>query len=1373
MWYYKFHNKKGNKVTTFDNSNCILRRGFSGRQNEEFIPDLIFLQKDSFEDFICLDNSDEERKEKSKLQEIFRSFFPLYDSNKNTILEFLKYRVGEVKYNDKECLNSGRTYSIPLFATLRLIIMDKDENADKKNIRAIKEQEVFLCDVPLMTKGGSFVINGVERVVVSQMRRAPGIFFDSEESKLFNGKNYTAKIIPLVGSWIDFEFDGRNIFYFRIDKKRKIPVTSLFKIIGMSNNEVLKYFYKDDVLNFDGKNWVAKFTFDGITGKSFEYDIIDSKTNEIVVPKNKKITKKFVSQLREKNFENFIVNLDYISLYILVNDVVDPSTGEIILPVGTALNEEKMDLLKNLNINSITVANPENSEIGPYIFNTLNIDKNTTRESAVIDLYKSIKIGEEPSSFENAEKFINNMLFTNKYNLSDVGRMKANYRLGINVPMDITHLTKEDVLSTVKILSKVKHNDEKTDDIDNLMNRRLRTAGELIESQFRVGLLRVEKTILEKINSVDPETIMPQNLINAKPLMGAIADFFCTSQLSQFMDQANTLSEIGHKRRITALGPGGLTRDRAGFEVRDVHPTHYGRVCPLESPDGGNIGLINSLALYAKVNKYGFIETPYRKVVDCKVTDEIVYLSAIEEAGFVVAQPNVRLDKDGKIVDDLVACRRDGETLMLPPESINFMDISPKQLISVATNLVPFIENDDSKRATMAANMMKQAVPVVRTEAPFVGTGMEKIVAMNSTSVLRSEVNGVVKYVDSKKIVIQENIENSVPKIYTYKLDKNVRTNNDTIINQYPIVSKGQVVKKDQFLTDSQNVVNGELALGKNALVAFTTWDGYNYEDSILISERLVRNDAFTSIHLEEFEIDARDTRIGPEEITRDIPNVSEELLKKLDETGIIYIGAHIKAGDILVGKTTPKSEAPMTPEEKLLKVIFGEKSADIKDSSLYVPPSVVSGTVVDVKVYTRNGLDKDQRAVYMDTCKIEELAKDKDREIEFLRKDLANKLKPFVLNEELDKNIKKVKKGTIITEEVFEEISDGNLFKIQISDTVKMVEIEKILKEFRDAVSKIEKKFENNAVKVKEGDDLPQSTLKKVKVIIATKQRLQAGDKMAGRHGNKGVISRVVPVEDMPYMEDGTPIDMLLSPLGVPSRMNIGQILETHLGWASVELGKQISNIVDKVQKKSASILKEKLLKIYTRKHEVDYINSLSEDNLLEFGEKLKKGVPFATGAFEGIEVEEIEDLMEEAGLPRSGQVKLMDGRSGEYFDRPVTIGYMYMLKLNHLVDNKIHARSIGPYSLITQQPLGGKSHFGGQRFGEMECWALQAYGAAYTLQEMLTVKSDDVTGRVKIYESIVQGNQNFTCGLPESFNVMVKEVRSLGLNLELVKNK
>ena len=1357
-------------MKTFNHSNCILRRSFSNRVDDEFIPNLIFLQKDSFDSFICLDNNDEEKKKSSKVQEVLESFFPLTDNNKNIVLEFVNYRVGDIKYTVKECISSGRTYSIPLFAMLRLLVLADD--GGKKEVKAIKEQEVFLCDMPLMTPNGTFIINGIERVVVSQMRRAPGVFFDSEDSKMFSGKSYTAKIIPIAGSWLDFEYDGMDLLYFRIDKKRKVPISYLFKMLGMSIEDVLSYYYRGYTLEFKNKHWIIDFDYENSLGKSFDYDIVDCNTNEIVIPKGRKITKVFANKLKEKGFSKYVLTDDINETFVLLKDIVDKNSGEVLFSAGTSLDREKLDSLQKLNIKNISVVIPDTSDLGHYIYNSLLIEKDKTTESVFYDIYKIVRLSEEPANFESAEKFVNALFFSNRYNFSDVGRMKANYRLGIDVPMDTLHLTKEDILATIKILNKLKHNDEKTDDIDNLANRRLRCTGELMEVQFRAGMAKIERTILEKMNSLEPETIVPQNLINTKPLSTTITDFFNTSQLSQFMDQTNPLSELGHKRRITALGPGGLTRERAGFDVRDIHYTHYGKICPIESPEGANIGLINSLATFARTNKYGFIETPYRKVKNGVLTDEVVYLSAIEEAGKIFSPYNVKLDENKKILNDVVVCRKDSEIISVTPDAIDYIDVSPRQIISIATSLVPFLESNESRRVSMGANMLKQAVPLMKLEAPYVGTGTERIIAkFSNCGVIVAENDGIVKYVDANKIVVEELQGDNLSRIRTYELDKYLRTNNDTMVNQQPVVNIGQQIRKDEIIATNQNINNGELALGKNVLVAFSTWDGYNYEDSILISERLVREDSFTSIHLEEFEIEAKDTRLGPEEITRDIPNVSEELLKKLDETGIVYIGAHIKPGDILVGKTTPKTEAPQTPEEKLLKSIFGEKAMDVKDSSLYVPPSVVSGTVVDVKVYTRNGLDKDERANFIDNCKIENLAKNKDIEINILRKALIDKIKPLILNKPIDKNIDKFKKGTIITDDLLDNLSNISLQKISIENKDDMATLNKLFKEFKDSIDKKEKLFAENALKIKECDELPQGTLKKIKVIIATKQRIQAGDKMAGRYGNKGVISKILPVEDMPYMDDGTPIDILLSPLGIPSRMNIGQVLETHLGFVSAKLGEQISALLDNFNKDRAKNIREKLLRIYKMDKEVNYIKSLNDDDLIEFAEKLRKNVPFETGSFEHISIETIEELMEEAGIDKSGQVRLIDGRTGEYFDRPLTIGYMYMLKLHHLVDNKIHARATGPYSLITQQPLGGKSHFGGQRFGEMECWALQAYGAAYTLQEMLTVKSDDIVGRLKIYESIVQGSQNFSCGVPESFNVMVKEVRSLGLNLELIK--
>jgi DNA-directed RNA polymerase subunit beta len=1342
--------------------------------DDEFIPDLIFLQKKSFESFICLDNNDEERRKSSKIQEILESFFPLTDASRSLVLEFMKYRVGNIKYTVKECINSGRTYAVPVYATLRLLVLDTGtEDGAKKEIKAIKEQEVFLCDVPLMTSTGSFVINGIERVVVCQMRRAPGVFFDNEDSKMFAGKNYFAKIIPISGSWLDFEFDGRDLLYFRIDKKRKMPISYLFKVLKMSIGETLAYFYRTYQLVWSNGNWSLEFDYDNCLGKSFDHDVLDIVSGELMIPKGRKITRRLVSQLREKDFHRYsLENSSEDQFYVLVEDLVDDISGEVLYPAGSEFNLTKLEEIYKLGKKEVLVVIPEASELGAYIFNSLLMEKNKSTGEVFFEIYKTVKVSEETSNLEAAEKFVNNLFFSSKYNLSDVGRVKMNYRLGVTVDPGITHLTRDDLLATIKILTHLKHNDEKTDDIDNLANRRVRCTGELLDIQFRAGMAKVERSILEKMNSLEPETIVPQSLINTKPLSATIADFFATSQLSQFMDQTNPLSELGHKRRITALGPGGLTRERAGFDVRDVHYTHYGKICPIESPDGTNIGLINSLAIFARINRYGFIETPYRLVKNGVLQSKVVYLSAIEEVGKVFSPYNARVDDNGKILNESVICRKDSEILSFPPEAIDYIDVSPRQIISVVASLVPFLENNESRRVSMGANMLKQAVPLLKSEAPYVGTGMERVVAtFSNCGVLVSEARGIVKYADAKRVVVEELCGNDLSRVHTYTLDKYVRTNNSTVVNQYPVVMVGQQVDANEIIADNQSVENGELALGKNVLMAFSTWDGYNYEDSILISERLVAENTFTSIHLEEFEMEAKDTRLGPEEITRDIPNVGDEILKKLDETGIVYIGAHVKSGDILVGKTTPKSDTPQTPEEKLLKVIFGEKAMDVKDSSLYVPPNVASGIVIDVKVYTRNGLDKDERARSVDNHRIEELTLDKEREIAILRRGFLDRIKHFILNKPLDKSVDKIKKGSIITDELLEQIPHALLHRVSVTDVAANREIEDLGREFRDAVAAIEKLFLENALKIKECDELPQGTLKRVKVIVATKQRIQVGDKMAGRYGNKGVISKILPVEDMPYTVDGTPIDIILSPLSVPSRMNVGQLLETHLGFVSAQLGKQISALLNCMVKNRVTKIREKLLRIYKMPREVSYINSLGDDELVEFAEKLRRNVPFASGSFENIYVEDIEELLVEAGRVIIGQVRLIDGRTGEYFHRPLTIGYMYMLKLHHLVESKIHARSTGPYSLITQQPLGGKSHSGGQRFGEMECWALQAYGAAYTLQEMLTVKSDDIVGRLKIYESIVQGSQSFSCGVPESFNVMVKEVRSLGLNLELVK--
>ncbi|HSQ97676.1 MAG TPA: DNA-directed RNA polymerase subunit beta [Rickettsiales bacterium] len=1356
-------------MTKVNHSNYILRKKFSEKEDINLIPELVFLQKESYEKFLGKDLLEQAD---SGLSKAFKSFFPLSDLNKTVTLDFVSYRFGEAKYTAKECLYSGRTYSAPLYATLRLILWDDGEEG-KKSIKLIKEQEVFLCDIPLMTDDVSFIFSGIERVIISQMRRAPGVFFDLEDSKISNAKMYVARVIPMVGSWLDMEFDIRDNLFFRLDRKRKMPITTLLRAMGMNLEEILKAFYRQYEIVIEKNKYITDFDFTKIIGKKFEFDIINANTNEIVIPRDTKLTKRGLEKIKASGFEKFIVNDNMISSYVLVEDVINKDNGEVILSAGTRLTQEKMEVIKNFGLKSLKAINPDVSEIGNYIYETSLGDKNTTQELALYDIYKSIRIGDSPTSFEQAEKLFNGILFSTKYDLSDVGRMKINHRLGLNIDESILHLTKEDIISIIYNLSKIKHNEEPTDDIDNLANRRLRVVGELVENQFRIGMARIERGILEKMNNVDPSTIMPQNLINSKPLAASINDFFATSQLSQFMDQTNPLSALSHKRRISSLGPGGLTRERAGFEVRDIHYTHYGKICPIETPEGQNIGLVSNMALFAKTNKYGFINTPYKKVENGVITDEVVYLSAIEEDKYTICGASVEVDKNGKILNENVVCRIAGNYENRSPMEVNFIEVSTRQIGSVATNLIPFVESDDAKRSLLASNMMRQAVPFVKPEMPLIGTGLEHLVAYDCGAVVKAKRAGIVRDLDSSRIVVEVLKKNSLSEIDIYELDKFVKTNNDTSINQRPLVEIGDKVEAGQVITDAQCVKNSELSLGKNVLVGFLPWDGYNFKDSIVISERLVSDDVFTSIHIEEFEVIARDTRLGPEEITRDIPNVGEDVLRKLDESGIIHIGAEIRAGDILVGKTTPKSESPSTPEEKLLKVIFGEKASDVKDTSLYVSPGVLNGTVIDVRVFTRQGLEKDERAVFLENQQIEKLLKDKNEMINILKANLNSQIINLVEGFTLEKSVGELKKGEKITKTSLKSLSDNLIAKIVVNDAKIMDKIEILIKELKNKTEEFEKKFSSEVLKIKEGEDLNQGVLKIVKVLVATKQKLQPGDKMAGRHGNKGVISRVLPIADMPYMEDGTPIDILLTPCGVPSRMSIGQVLETHLGWASVEFGKQISKILDSVseQKQKEEDLRKKLLSIYDRPKEHEQVKKMSSEDLFEMCENFRKGVPFATGSFENIKIEEIEKIMENSGVDKTGQVTLFDGRTGEAFERPVTVGYMYMLKLHHLVDTKIHARSIGPYSLITQQPLGGKSHFGGQRFGEMECWALQGYGAAYTLQEMLTVKSDDVLGRVKIYESIIQGSQNFTCGVPESFNVMVKEVRSLGLNIELIK--
>jgi DNA-directed RNA polymerase subunit beta len=1358
------------QVRNFDQA--LFRKSFSNNKDREAIPHLISLQQDSYEKFLQA-NIAPEKRENIGIQSVFNSFFPISDSAHKVTIEFISYSLGKPRYESHECLFAGRTFCVPLHAQLRLILWHQEDGSDVKEIRSIKEQEVYLCEVPLMTKTGSFIVNGAERVIVSQMRRAPGVFFDSENVKLSGSKAYTAKIIPHIGSWLDFEFDSKDVLHFRVDKKRKIPASSLLRAIGMTSESIIRSFYGAIEASLTKKGWALKFDPELFVGKKAPHDLICADSGEIKVQEGTKLNRKTLEKLQAEKFQHYLLTDEALLGYVVAQDLVESDTGELLLEAGSIVTSESLEILQKLNFKTIFIVNPSKSDIGPYLYNTMLVDKNQNQKDALFDVYKAIRLGEAPSSLEVAKNYFENLFFNDtRYNLSDVGRMKMNHRLSLSVNKDTLFLTKDDIQQTIKILSLIKHNDLKTDDIDNLANRRVRAVGELIENQLRIGMSRIEKAIIEKLNSVEVDTIMPQSLINSKPLVTAIKDFFATSQLSQFMDQTNPLSDITHKRRLSALGPGGLTRERAGFEVRDVHPTHYGRICPIETPEGPNIGLINSLATYARVNNYGFIETPYRKVVNGKIANEVKYLSAMEEVDFAMAPSTIDIDEKGNIKSDLVSCRRNGEFVMLPPEKIDFIDVSTKQIVSIATTLIPFLENDDANRALMGANMQRQAVPLLRPDSPLVGTGMEAVIAADSGAAVRAERDGIVRFVDSSKIVI-ESIEDNVAHIEVHNLSKYVRTNQDTCINQRPTVEIGQEVKAGQIISDGHSISDAEIALGKNVRVAFMPWNGYNFEDSIIISEKLLSNDTFTSIHVEELEVVARDTRLGPEEITRDIPNVSEEVLAKLDEEGIIHVGAEVRPGDILVGKTTPKSESPMTPEEKLLKVIFGEKASDVKDSSLYASTGV-NGTVVDVKIFSRKGIEKDERSIYIEMQQVEALAKGKDLKISFLESALRSSLVKLFAGEKLTNNVDKLKAKAKLEKSDLESLSKNLLVKIVIDDAKAMDKAEKLIKSTNKQIAEIEKEFNEKVARIKAGDELGQGVLKIVKVYVASKYRLQPGDKMAGRHGNKGVVSKIAPVEDMPYSADGQPVDIVLNPLGVPSRMNIGQILETHLGFASKELGKQIAKILDQVAEKKSEFIKQlrdKVLQIYSSADETKQIKAMSDNELISFASKLKDGVHFATGIFEGVKEAYITNLLEIAGVDKSGQIDLFDGKTGEKFDRKVTVGYIYMLKLHHLVDDKIHARSIGPYSLITQQPLGGKSHFGGQRFGEMECWALQAYGAAYSLQEMLTVKSDDVVGRIKIYESIIQGNQNFNCGIPESFNVMIKEVRSLGLNIELVE--
>ena len=1353
-----------------------IRRSFGRIKSPTIMPNLIEVQKNSYEQFLQMHVLSDKRIDKG-LQGVLKSVFPIKDFAETSTLEFVKYEFDAPKYDVDECRQRGINFSAPLRVTLRLIVWIVDADSGAREIKDIKEQEVYMGDIPLMTENGTFIINGTERVIVSQMQRSPGVFFDHDKGKSHSSGKflYSALIMPYRGSWLGFEFDAKDIVYVRIDNKRKLPATSLLRALGMEMDEILGTFYDTLTFKKHKKGWTTKFLVDGWRGMKLERDLVDAKTGKVVMEAGKKMTSRAAKKLAEEGLKELLVSDEELVGKFFAADLINDETGEIYIEGGNELTLQSIKTLDEAGIKEIPVLAIDNINVGPYIRNTLATDKNTSKEEALIDIYRVMRPG-EPTTPEAAEALFNSLIFDpERYDLSDVGRVKMNARLGLNIDDSVGVLTKEDIICVIKTLVALKDGVGEIDDIDHLSNRRVRSVGELMENQYRVGLLRMQRGIVERMSSVDIDTVMPHDLVNAKPVVAAVREFFGSSQLSQFMDQTNPLSEITHKRRLSALGPGGLTRERAGFEVRDVHPTHYGRICPIETPEGPNIGLINSMATFARVNKYGFIESPYRRVVGTKVTDEVVYLSAIEEGKYTIAQANSKLDSAGKLADDLISCRRNGDFVMATAGDIDFIDVSPMQLVSVAASLIPFLENDDANRALMGSNMQRQAVPLVRVEAPLVGTGMEDVVARDSGVATVARRTGIIDQVDATRIVIRsiEAEEGTSPGVDIYNLLKFTRSNQNTCINQRPLVRVGDMVKAGDIIADGPSTDLGELALGHNVLVAFMPWNGYNFEDSILISEKLVADDIFTSIHIEEFEVMARDTKLGAEEITRDIPNVGEEGLKNLDEIGVVHIGAELKAGDILVGKVTPKSESPMTPEEKLLRAIFGEKASDVRDSSLRLPPGV-AGTVVGVRIFSRRGIEKDERALAIEKAEIERLAKDRDDERAIVERFIYGSLKDMLDGKKIVSGPKSVKAGATINQALFDSLPKGQLWQLAIANEKTMAEIEKLKKQLDTSVSELNRRFEEKVGKVQSGDDLPPGVLKMVKVFVAVKRKLQPGDKMAGRHGNKGVISRIVPVEDMPHLDDGTPVDIVLNPLGVPSRMNVGQILETHLGWASAGLGRQIGEMLDQMSKgDDIEPVRKKLSDIYDDKGIQSELKQMNESEVLELAGNLRRGVPFATPVFDGAKEDDIVKWLVKAGHDTSGQVTLTDGRTGEQFDRKVTVGYIYMLKLHHLVDDKIHARSIGPYSLVTQQPLGGKSQFGGQRFGEMECWALQAYGAAYSLQEILTVKSDDVAGRSKVYDSIVRGDHSFESGIPESFHVMVKELRSLGLNVELLEKE
>ena len=1357
-----------------------IRKVFGNIHEVVQMPNLIEVQRESYEQFL---RSDASIGYVSGLEKTLRSVFPIRDFAGTAELDFVNYELEPPKFDVEECRQRGITYAAPMRVTLRLIVFEVDPDTETRSVLDIKEQDVYMGDMPLMTENGTFFINGTERVIVSQMHRSPGVLFDHDRGKTHASGKYlfAARVIPYRGSWLDFEFDAKDIVNVRIDRKRKLPVTALLYALGMNSEDILNHFYNRVTYVRGDGGWKIPFAAENWRGVKPTYDIVDGNSGEVVFAAGQKISPRAANKAAKDGLTDLLIPTDEIYGRYSAYDLINEATGEIYVEAGDEIGADNLEKLDKAGIERLELLDIDHVSTGPWIRNTLKVDKAEEREQSLSDIYRVMRPG-EPPTLETAEALFAGLFFDpDRYDLSAVGRVKLNMRLDLDAEDTVTTLRSEDILAVIKTLVDLKDGKGEIDDIDNLGNRRVRSVGELLENQYRVGLLRMERAVKERMSSVDVSTVMPNDLINAKPAVAAVREFFGSSQLSQFMDQTNPLSEVTHKRRVSALGPGGLTRERAGFEVRDVHPTHYGRICPIETPEGPNIGLINSLASFSRVNKYGFIETPYRKVVDHKVTNDVVYLSAMEEAKHTIAQASATLDEAGRFTEELVSSRQAGEFLNALPDTITLMDVSPKQLVSVAASLIPFLENDDANRALMGSNMQRQAVPLVKAEAPFVGTGMEETVARDSGAAISAKRAGIVDQVDAARIVIRAtgDIDAGKSGVDIYTLMKFQRSNQSTCINQRPLVKVGDVIHQGDVLADGPSTEFGELALGRNALVAFMPWNGYNYEDSILISERIVKDDVFTSIHIDEFEVMARDTKLGPEDITRDIPNVGEEALRNLDEAGIVYIGAEVEPGDILAGKITPKGESPMTPEEKLLRAIFGEKASDVRDTSLRLPPGV-SGTVVDVRVFNRHGIDKDERAMAIEREEIERLKKDSDDERLILNRATWSRLREMLIGQTATAVPKGgPKKGASIDQDMLDGVDRHEWWKFAVADDAVQANLEAVKQQYDDAAKLIQDKFVDRREKLERGDELPPGVLKMVKVFVAVKRKLQPGDKMAGRHGNKGVISRILPAEDMPFLADGTPVDLVLNPLGVPSRMNVGQIFETHLGWAARGLGQQIAKGLEDWREANPDAkpgampeaVKARLQVIYGE-HYLDDINGRDGQEIVDLAENLKAGVPMGTPVFDGAVEKDVYDMLELAGLDPSGQSDLFDGRTGEMFDRKVTVGIIYMLKLHHLVDDKIHARSIGPYSLVTQQPLGGKAQFGGQRFGEMEVWALQAYGAAYTLQEMLTVKSDDVVGRTKVYEAIVKGDDTFEAGIPESFNVLVKEMRSLGLNVDLQTN-